>query len=162
MGLESWVTIHGAVVAAQTQGKNMIGMFLFGFAWMLVSTQIHGLPYYLTFYDENTLMVKWKRIFMRLLPVAAYFVVVVSCYATVLKDPESSVGIQMMELVRIPPILYLFAFMTAMVGWGMTSSMLSKSCSREVDDESDERSQVGTVGTGTVLAVFLVCYTIMV
>eukprot|EP00567_Pseudictyota_dubia_P008470 CAMPEP_0197443172 /NCGR_PEP_ID=MMETSP1175-20131217/8989_1 /TAXON_ID=1003142 /ORGANISM="Triceratium dubium, Strain CCMP147" /LENGTH=649 /DNA_ID=CAMNT_0042973769 /DNA_START=308 /DNA_END=2257 /DNA_ORIENTATION=+ len=47
--LEGWVAIHGAVTAAQTQGKGMIGMFLFGFLWMTAFTQVHGLPYYLAF-----------------------------------------------------------------------------------------------------------------
>ena len=47
--LESWVTIHGGVVAIQTIAGGQWAMFLFGFLWMFVFTQIHGIPYYLGF-----------------------------------------------------------------------------------------------------------------
>jgi flagellar basal body-associated protein FliL len=51
MTLEVWVAIHGAITAAQMQ--HMSGMFLFGFLWMAVFTQIHGLPYYLAFVEKS-------------------------------------------------------------------------------------------------------------
>ena len=47
--IESWVTIHGGVVAIQTISGGHWGMFMFGFLWMFVFTQIHGIPYYLGF-----------------------------------------------------------------------------------------------------------------
>ena len=47
--IESWVTIHGGVVAMQTISGGHWGMFMFGFLWMFVFTQIHGIPYYLGF-----------------------------------------------------------------------------------------------------------------
>ena len=105
MTLEVWVAIHGAITAAQSQ--HMSGMFLFGFMWMAVFTQINGLPYYLAFVDETNAdeskiavetgreetshldnfkqfvpTVRWKRWCLRLTPPILYFVVVIASYQT--------------------------------------------------------------------------------
>ncbi len=49
--IEIFVAIHGSITAAQN--RHMNGLFLFGFLWMFVFTQIHGLPYYLAFVEKT-------------------------------------------------------------------------------------------------------------
>jgi len=81
----------------------MSGTFMFGFIWMAVFTQIHGLPYYLAFVEksnetcadegENTERnnpshldtfyqfvpsSRWKRWSLRLVAPILYFIVVIA------------------------------------------------------------------------------------
>lgn len=141
--LEAWVTIHGAVVALQVSNNGSWGMFLFGFLWMFVFTQIHGLPYYLQFAiitakdsnndndDDKAISnnnhkgvpkSRLVRIVLRLLPIAVYFGIAIGCYATVLsKNGTRSIGAGLSEITRIPMVLYMMMVFTALVAMGMMS-----------------------------------------
>lgn len=164
--LEAWVAIHGGVVALQVvqTGKSpMWGMFAFGFLWMFVFTQIHGIPYYLGFVQqvstaspttttnndkENSIIQyvptkKWQRIIMRLLPVIIYFSIVLVCYATVLSKKGEGLSFQSLaEIIRIPSILYLLVFFTIFVGWGMLrfSDIWSGGSNVVVDKDTSDNS----------------------
>ena len=129
--LETWVAIHGAVVAVQMR-QGQWSMFLFGFLWVVAFTSIHGLPYYLGFVEvsraqrngtdistlKNVAMVpksQGVRYLIRLIPPAAFFAMVLAVYATTLRGQSIS------EIIRIPSTLYLCLLFTFFVGWGMIS-----------------------------------------
>jgi hypothetical protein len=207
--LETWVAIHGAVVAIQMRQEGGWAMFLFGFLWIFAFTSIHGIPYYLGFVEvaraqrigndastETFAMVpksRWVRYLVRLVPPVVYFAIVLAVYATVLSREDGSFNpLFIIEIIRIPSILYLLVLFTAFVGWGMIS--VANACSggengippqytvkpsleegeetSEVPltdnaDESDgtqqqRRSQTKGFGTGTVMAGFAFCYMIMI
>jgi hypothetical protein len=162
MTLEVWVAIHGAITAAQNQ--HMSGMFLFGFIWMAVFTQIHGLPYYLAFVEKSIEMSNddnedtdeaktgapsylntfyqvvpsslWKRWCLRLVPPILYFIVVIASYQTWLSVADQSLGQQMSGIIRIPLILYLMVLFLAIVAWGMVAASNAVcGCSKDKDVE---------------------------
>lgn len=137
--LETWVAIHGGIVALQ-MGHSW-AMFLFGFFWMFAFTAIHGIPYYLGFVDiaraqqkgeDTTELLKsnpmvpeaqWKRCLVRLIPPVLFLAIVVIFYSTVLLKPDGSFNaLFLTEIIRIPAILYLMVFFTCFVAWGMQSA----------------------------------------
>jgi hypothetical protein len=116
--LETWVAIHGAVVAVQMR-QGQWSMFLFGFLWVVAFTSIHGLPYYLGFVEvsraqrngtdistlKNVAMVprsQFVRYLVRLIPPIAFLATVLAEYVTTLRGQSIS------EIIRIPSTLYLF------------------------------------------------------
>ncbi|XP_019613546.1 PREDICTED: uncharacterized protein LOC109461610 [Branchiostoma belcheri] len=73
--LEVWVTLHGGLVAWQTGGPDQMGtklwpMFAFGFATLIVLTQLFGLPF-------------WKHLpaWSRVVPAVAFLPVMLYCYS---------------------------------------------------------------------------------
>lgn len=166
MTLEVWVAIHGAITAAQSQ--HMSGMFLFGFLWMAVFTQIHGLPYYLAFVEKSNEKStdegeetetktpsyldafyevvpssRWKRWSIRLVPPILYFIVVIASYQTWLSVADKSLGVQMSGIIRIPMILYLMVLFLAIVAWGMlTASNATCVCGKDKKTEVDAEERV--------------------
>lgn len=166
MTLEVWVAMHGAITAAQSQ--HMSGNFLFGFLWMAVFTQIHGLPYYLAFVEKSQEMStdadegeeavrktpyldafnkvvpssRWKRWSLRLVPPILYFIVVIASYQTWLNVADKSLGVQMSGIIRIPMILYLMVLLVAIVAWGMlTASNVMCVCGKDKEIEVDSEEE---------------------
>ncbi|XP_013394799.1 uncharacterized protein LOC106162167 isoform X1 [Lingula anatina] len=102
--LEIWVTWHGGVVAYQTGGPDMLGtklwpMFVFGFALVLVLTQIFSLPF-------------WRRIpwWTRVFPLVVYLAITIWCYSWI-PDAQGRTWVRMQEIIRIPAVYYLYALM---------------------------------------------------
>jgi len=167
------VIIHGAVTAAQQSGST--GMFLFGFLWMFVFTQIHGLPYYLSFAEtcddvggtlnilpSNIPSSKWKRRLLRLAPAIIYLVIATLSYGTWLRDEDRSIGVQLTEIIRIPSILYLMAVFVAIVGYGM---MTASNCNCVVSEEIEDKvgsEESNKIGPGTALAAHFIVYGCMI
>ena len=166
MTLEVWVALHGAITAAQ--GQHMSGMFLFGFIWMAIFTQIHGLPYYLAFVEKSNEISndegeetegkttsyleafyevvpssRWKRWSLRLVPPILYFIVVIVSFQTWLSVADRSLGAQMSGIIRIPLILYLLVLFVAIVAWGMlTASNALCVCGNDKEAEVEAEEEV--------------------
>ncbi|XP_067941895.1 uncharacterized protein [Watersipora subatra] len=105
--LETWVTIHSLIIAAQTgsgvMGKELWPMFVFGFATVIFLTQLYGL----TFWRD---VPSWSRS----IPVALYVVIVVFTYSFV-KDTEGRRFTRISEIIRIPGIYYLIVLVAWLV-----------------------------------------------
>jgi hypothetical protein len=92
--LETWVVIHGTVVAVSARQGNLWRMFFFGFSCVMVSTQIHGLP----FFQNHP---HWV---VRITP----FVMWLSAVLAVYGSAKDWVGLN--EVIRIPLFLYGFCY----------------------------------------------------
>ncbi|XP_022080761.1 uncharacterized protein LOC110973875 [Acanthaster planci] len=106
--LESWVIIHGSIVASQTGGPDLNGtllwpMFCFGFLWIFTMTQLYGLPF-------------WKKlpVWVRPTPFVVYLAATIGVYST-LPDREGRYWVRLNEIIRIPGIEYLAALFTWIV-----------------------------------------------
>eukprot|EP00057_Strongylocentrotus_purpuratus_P005495 XP_003731096.1 PREDICTED: uncharacterized protein LOC100888274 [Strongylocentrotus purpuratus] len=106
--LEAWVIIHGTVVAWQTGNflPTLFPMFMFGFLWLLVMTQLFGLPF-------------WQHIpkWCRFVPFTVYLIIGICIYGFVLPDGDGRYWVRLNELVRIPAIEYVGILFAWLVMW---------------------------------------------
>ncbi|XP_072041949.1 uncharacterized protein [Amphiura filiformis] len=98
--LESWVTLHGLIVAKQTGGPDLNGtalwpMFCFGFLWLFTMTQLFGLTF-------------WKKApwWTKAIPFLCYLAVCVWCYSWI-PDKNGNYFVRLQEIIRIPAIEYI-------------------------------------------------------
>ncbi|XP_019613552.1 PREDICTED: uncharacterized protein LOC109461615 [Branchiostoma belcheri] len=99
--LEVWVTLHGGLVAWQTGGPDQMGtklwpMFTFGFATLIVLTQIFTLPF-------------WRHLpaWSRGVPALLYLGVLLYCYSWI-PDENGRPWTRLREPFLIPLNQYLF------------------------------------------------------
>ncbi|XP_063963388.1 uncharacterized protein LOC129273708 [Lytechinus pictus] len=106
--LEAWVIIHGTVVAWQTGNylPSLYPMFMFGFLWLLVMTQLFGLPFWQS-------LPKWSRF----IPFAIYLITGICIYGFVLPDGDGNYWSRLNEMVRIPAIEYFGILFGWVVMW---------------------------------------------
>lgn len=143
--LESFVLIHGGVVAYQTGGEklmrtNLWPMFVFGFGFMFVMTQVHGLPF-------------WNNLpgVCRVIPAVVYFAIVLYSYSWI-PNAEGQTWVRMSEIVRIPALEYLFFF--ALVGFMLLLQKCFKTPAYETPETSSTKIKP--------ILVFMLCYFICV
>jgi hypothetical protein len=98
--LESFVMIHGTLVALLTQSSPMWVMFFLGFLWMIVFTYAYGLG-----------LPKWVNWVL----IAVYIGICVFIYAPFGLGRQISY-LYRMEMLWIPIILYLVAFVIYYIG----------------------------------------------
>jgi hypothetical protein len=145
--LESFVLIHGGVVAYQTGGEKLMRtslwpMFVFGFGFMFVMTQVHGLPF-------------WNKLpgLCRVIPAVVYFAIVLYSYSWI-PNAEGRIWVRMNEIVRIPSLEYLFFF--ALVGFMLLLLKCFKTPMYEETPTSMNRTALKPI------LVFMLCYTICI
>ncbi|CAH1241666.1 Hypp6385 [Branchiostoma lanceolatum] len=96
--LETWVALHGAIVAYQTGGPTGYWpMFTFGFSALVVFTQLFTLPF-------------WKRLptWTRSIPALAYLAMTLYTYSG-LPDKNGQLWTRLWEPIIIPFNQYFFA-----------------------------------------------------
>jgi hypothetical protein len=97
---ESWLIVHGGLVAVQTGGPSLNGtslwpMFTFGFLLMFAFSWIYILDF-------------WSRIpgWVKAVPLLIYLAVTVASYS-VISDKDGRNWVRMQEVIRIPSVFYL-------------------------------------------------------
>lgn len=143
---ESWVTVHGSVVAAQTLADYGYGRFLYGFLWMFCMTGIFGLPF-------------WSKIsrWYRVIPWVAYLIALVVGYS-VIKDENGKPFTRMWEACNIPLVLYLLAF----AAYGLLLLMLRiyRACTSEHKREVTTLRKAITFGSVIIIWGLCVAFSI--
>ncbi|XP_078586088.1 uncharacterized protein LOC144867955, partial [Branchiostoma floridae x Branchiostoma japonicum] len=96
--LETWVAVHGAIVAYQTGGPTGYWpMFTFGFSALVVFTQLFTLPF-------------WKHLptWTRYVPALVYLTITLHTYSS-LPDENGRLWTRLWEPIVIPLNQYFFA-----------------------------------------------------
>ncbi|XP_035658606.1 uncharacterized protein LOC118403852 [Branchiostoma floridae] len=96
--LETWVAVHGAIVAYQTGGPTGYWpMFTFGFSALVVFTQLFTLPF-------------WKQLptWTRYVPALVYLAITLHTYSS-LPDENGRLWTRLWEPIVIPLNQYFFA-----------------------------------------------------
>lgn len=166
--LETFVVVHATVVAFQTgksasdpddiqKGTRLWPMFFFGFLWVLVFTQIHGLPF---------LRDQPKRLWVRVAAICLYLGLVVGMYSWI---PDSKgrlwTRLAQLEIVRIPLIEYLFAVLLALYLLALSGVARRCGCYNRRPPAVNAGSEgEAPKGGNMTLAVVgsLVCYAVMI
>ncbi|XP_066299985.1 uncharacterized protein [Branchiostoma lanceolatum] len=147
--LEVWVTLHGGLVAWQTGGLEQMGtrlwpMFAFGFAALVVVTQLFGLPF-------------WKHLptWPRVIPAAAFLAVILYCYSWI-PDKNGNPWTRLWEPIVIPINNWGFALVICvLVTFGLYVE-------RKLTNGSSPNNILSTFGRVAYGCGFLLMYLIIV
>ncbi|XP_067687198.1 uncharacterized protein [Haliotis asinina] len=144
--LETWVTVHGTVVAIQTGGPDLLGtklwpMFCFGFSLLIVVSQIFSLPF-------------WRKVHaaFRVIPLAIYIGVTLYMYSWI-PDVKGRTFVRLQEVVRIPAVYYL-GFLYAWILF-FAFHHLQKKLGGKKSNPSTLKKAIGLVFSVAMFSIFL-------
>ncbi|XP_064646855.1 uncharacterized protein LOC135499822 isoform X2 [Lineus longissimus] len=132
--LETWVTLHGSLVAYQTGGPDHViwPMFCFGFSTMVVVTQIFTLPF-------------WRKIpvWVRPFPALILLAVIIYCYSWI-PDAQGRYFVGMIEVIFIPALLLLAPLAIWFLLW-LYLKVEEKCKNRNTDSQKPKRNLASSI-----------------